>query len=69
LTQVRNPWGDFEWKGDFSDGSRMWLKHPEVATACKYDPHSANANDGTFWMLYEVNPLPSHNRSSQHNAE
>ena len=55
LTQVRNPWGDFEWKGDFSDGSRMWLKHPEVATACKYDPHSADANDGTFWMPYEVN--------------
>lgn len=53
LCQVRNPWGDFEWRGDFSDASRMWLKYPEVAAACKFDPHHVDEHDGTFWILYD----------------
>lgn len=24
LIQLRNPWGDFEWKGDWSDNSDCW---------------------------------------------
>ena len=31
LLLLRNPWGHGEWKGDWSDGSRMWDKR-EVIT-------------------------------------
>ena len=24
LVQLRNPWGDFEWHGDWSDRSKCW---------------------------------------------
>lgn len=28
LVQLRNPWGCFEWTGDWSDGSELWT--PEI---------------------------------------
>jgi len=44
LIQLRNPWGSFEWKGKWSDGSREWTKTyiDEVGFV--------NADDGSFWM-------------------
>ena len=33
-SQVRNPWGSFEWKGDWSDQSLMWTKHPSSSASC-----------------------------------
>ena len=24
IVQIRNPWGKFEWKGDWSDDSNIW---------------------------------------------
>jgi len=47
MMQLRNPWGEFEWNGEFSDGDPAWEKHPEVAKACKYEN---DKTDGCFWM-------------------
>ena len=30
LLKLRNPWGDTEWEGDWSDGSKLWT--PEMMT-------------------------------------
>lgn len=30
LVKLRNPWGTFEWQGNWSDGSSMWQKYPKV---------------------------------------
>ncbi|XP_057699737.1 calpain-2 catalytic subunit-like [Corythoichthys intestinalis] len=45
LVRVRNPWGQVEWTGSWSDGSSEWNY---VQGDC---PH-ANAEDGEFWMSY-----------------
>ena len=29
LIKVRNPWGDFEWKGDWGDDSELWTPRLE----------------------------------------
>ncbi len=44
LLKLRNPWGDFEWKGDWSDGSDLWTD--EYKRIAKWK----NENDGTFFM-------------------
>lgn len=46
LVQLRNPWGDTEWKGAWSDGSREWT--PRIMTKVKY----VDADDGTFFMEF-----------------
>eukprot|EP00877_Chromochloris_zofingiensis_P013191 jgi/Chrzof1/8125/UNPLg00170.t1 len=46
LVKLRNPWGTFEWQGNWSDGSSMWQKYPKVAKALDFVPQ----NDGSFWM-------------------
>lgn len=47
LLQVRNPWGsDHEWRGDWSDASPLWERHPKVRQAAGFQA----AADGTFWM-------------------
>jgi hypothetical protein len=53
---VRNPWGDFEWRGDFSDASRMWLKYPEVRPLTLWSEW--NESSRRMWLKYpEVRPL------------
>lgn len=48
LLKIRNPWGKYEWGGDWSDQSELWTEemiehfHPVFDT-----------NDGTFWMCFE----------------
>lgn len=49
LVQLRNPWGTFEWKGDWSDKSKLWKKNPHIAKAVGY----IDADDGAFWMSFE----------------
>uniref|UniRef100_A0A8C3FXN5 Calpain 2, (m/II) large subunit b n=1 Tax=Cyclopterus lumpus TaxID=8103 RepID=A0A8C3FXN5_CYCLU len=45
LVRIRNPWGQVEWTGAWSDGSSEWKY---VQGDC---PH-ANAEDGEFWMSF-----------------
>jgi hypothetical protein len=55
MLRLRNPWGKFEWNGDWCDGSPLWKQHPDVAKACKdEDGHKGGfvADDGCFWMEY-----------------
>mmetsp|Transcript_17849 Transcript_17849/g.34870 ORF Transcript_17849/g.34870 Transcript_17849/m.34870 type:complete len:444 (-) Transcript_17849:85-1416(-) len=51
MLMLRNPWGSFEWNGDWSDNSPLWKQHPKVARACKSD--GQETNDGLFWMAFE----------------
>ena len=46
LCQVKNPWGETEWNGPWSDGSKEWT--PEAMKALEYK----FGNDGIFWMPY-----------------
>ena len=48
LVQMRNPWGNFEWSGDWGDNSDCWT--PELKRELKL---SADADDGLFWMSFE----------------
>jgi hypothetical protein len=48
LLKVRNPWGNGEWKGKWSDNDPVW-KNPEVKTII---PHEKEDN-GAFWMDFE----------------
>ncbi|KAH8599322.1 hypothetical protein B0O99DRAFT_504411 [Bisporella sp. PMI_857] len=47
LVLLRNPWGTYEWKGAWSDGSKEWT--PEWMQ--KLDHRFGD--DGAFWMSYE----------------
>jgi calpain-15 len=44
LIQLRNPWGGSEWKGDWSDNSRLWT--PEL----KQQVGLKATEDGVFYM-------------------
>lgn len=47
LIKLRNPWGDFEWKGDWSDESEQWT--PELKRKLGW----TDVNDGAFWMCID----------------
>eukprot|EP00928_Gymnodinium_smaydae_P036824 TRINITY_DN25684_c0_g1_i4.p1 TRINITY_DN25684_c0_g1~~TRINITY_DN25684_c0_g1_i4.p1 ORF type:complete len:704 (+),score=146.08 TRINITY_DN25684_c0_g1_i4:658-2769(+) len=44
LVKLRNPWGEGEWRGRYSDGSWAWTE--EAAEAADLE----QADDGAFWM-------------------
>ena len=48
LLQIRNPWGNFEWDGDWSDNSQLWTREMIDIIKPNFD-----AADGTFWMSYK----------------
>lgn len=47
LLKIRNPWGQTEWKGDWSDNSVLWT--PEIKRQLGW----TNVDDGSFWMRFE----------------
>jgi len=68
LLRIRNPHGQGEWKGQFSDGSSSWeklLEHHHQTTVVAHDGKSTTTggaeislertmeNDGTFWIDYD----------------
>ncbi|KAJ0397281.1 hypothetical protein P43SY_006541 [Pythium insidiosum] len=49
LLKLRNPPGDHaEWKGDWSDRSRLWTRRLKKLLA-----FNADADDNTFWMSFD----------------
>lgn len=48
LVKVRNPHGRTEWKGDWSDGSKLWRDHPKIARDLEHE----TKDDGAFWMSW-----------------
>jgi len=47
LLNIRNPWGSFEWGGDWCDSSKLWTKEVKAAINPVLDQE-----DGQFWMSY-----------------
>jgi calpain-15 len=47
LMNIRNPWGNFEWDGDWSDKSSLWTREMKELINPVLDE-----NDGTFWMSF-----------------
>lgn len=47
LLNIRNPWGSFEWDGEWSDKSPLWTAEMKNEIKPVLDE-----NDGTFWMSY-----------------
>ena len=47
VLQIRNPWGKFEWKGDFSDDSPLWTPQQRA------ELNIQKTDDGIFWMRFE----------------
>ena len=48
LVKLRNPWGEGEWKGDWSDDSYLWT--PELRKQLNF---KKDGNDGVFLMNYK----------------
>jgi hypothetical protein len=56
LVKLRNPWGSFEWKGDWSDDSSLWKKHPTIKLEMgQFDFFGSKVdnNDGCFYMSWD----------------
>jgi len=49
LLKLRNPWGRFSWKGDWSANSDLWNVYPALRSKLK--PNEQDA--ATFWMTFE----------------
>lgn len=47
LLKLRNPWGHYSWKGDWSDDSDLWTDELRETLM----PHGAS--EGVFWISFE----------------
>ncbi|XP_067336467.1 calpain-3 isoform X2 [Channa argus] len=50
LVRLRNPWGQVEWNGPWSDNSKEWGTLPRIE---KEKLQHQSAEDGEFWMSFE----------------
>ncbi|XP_026525257.1 calpain-9 [Notechis scutatus] len=50
LVRVRNPWGQVEWNGAWSDNSSEW---DSLSPSEKQRLHHTALDDGEFWMKFE----------------
>uniref|UniRef100_A0A3Q3IB39 Calpain-3 n=1 Tax=Monopterus albus TaxID=43700 RepID=A0A3Q3IB39_MONAL len=50
LVRLRNPWGQVEWNGPWSDNSKEWATLPKAE---KEKLQHQSAEDGEFWMSFE----------------
>ena len=50
LLKLRNPWGSFEWKGEWSDKSAEWTDYPGVALELG---KPKEADDGIFYIPWK----------------
>ncbi|CAK4148225.1 unnamed protein product [Aphanomyces euteiches] len=62
---IRNPWGQHEWNGRWSDGSKEWTPEWMAALDHKF------GDDGAFWMQYEdfIEEFTQIDRTRLFNAE
>jgi hypothetical protein len=49
LIKLRNPWGRYEWKGEWSDDSDEWKQNPMIKARLR--PKAED--DGCFWMPWD----------------
>lgn len=47
LVKLRNPWGHFSWKGDWSDDSSLWTRELKTMLMPR------GADEGVFWMCFK----------------
>jgi hypothetical protein len=48
IVNIRNPWGSFEWTGDWSDNSHLWTS--QIKQEVGFD---GMKEDGIFWMSFQ----------------
>nr|KAG5695769.1 hypothetical protein BaRGS_013857 [Batillaria attramentaria] len=49
LVRLRNPWGRFSWKGDWSDASDLWQT---ISKEAKQQVMAYGEQEGIFWMSF-----------------
>ena len=53
LVKLRNPWGDTEWVGDWSDNSDLWTEEIKQQIRDKDILVEEAEEDGIFWMSFD----------------
>ena len=52
VVQLRNPWGTFEWKGEWNDEDERWTPELHALTAQAAGADHRPEDDGSFFMSH-----------------